>query len=176
MAGSSLRLTSRAVAVISIFSALIVCVRIVRIPLHVPGAGSIPWITLMIVGRAISTYPLTSTVTGFIVGVITTIAGIDFPPGPQHIIKYLVLGLVIDATYKVLPKHNVLTYVIIGAITSISKLLSVYVVAYILNIPLIVIKVVLIYVLALHTVFGVIAGLIAYSLVLAVSKVKVLRS
>ena len=176
MASNSLRLTPRAVAVISVFSAMIICVRLVRIPLHIPGAGSIPWITLMILGRAISTYSLTSTITGLIAGIITTVAGIDLPPGPQHIIKYLVSGLVIDATYGVLPKHNVFTYLVIGALTSTSKLLSVYVVAYILNIPLIVIKAVLIYVLALHTVFGIIACLIAYSLVLTISKVKGLRS
>ena len=170
MASNSFRVTSRTLSEIALFSALVVGIRLLRIPLHIPGAGSIIWIAIFIIARAYSSYPLISTSIGLISGTVVTLAGIDFPPGPQHFVKYVIAGVTADATRKVIRRESALTYALLGTLISLSKLLSVYVMSYILGIPIIIVKMMLAYVLVLHVVFGAIAGIVAYYVVIVIKK------
>ena len=169
MASSEGRVRPKALLVseVALFSALLIATRFFKLRLHVPGAGSVAWIAVLLIARGVSDYPATATLVGLISGVLVTVMGIDVPPGPQQVLKYILAGVVVDAFGCLVLRRfrNPLSYGVSGGAASLAKLFSVYVIALVLNLPVFVIHAVLTYVAALNFVFGVIAGLIAFYVV-----------
>lgn len=164
---SGVRSKALLVGEVALFSALLIATRFFKLRLHVPGAGSMAWIAVLIITRGLSEYPATATLVGLISGVVTTVTGIDTPPGPQQVLKYVLAGAVVDALgYLILRKsRNPLSYGVAGGVASLAKLLSVYLIALVLNLPVFVVKAVLTYVAVLNFAFGVVAGVIAFYVV-----------
>ena len=165
---------SRVVSEVALYSALIIVTRLFKLHLHVPGSGSMVWIAIMLVARGLSRFPATSTLIGLVVGVVASVSGIDMPPGPHQLLKYLLAGASIDALGYLIMRRlpNQVTYALAGAAASLSKMFSVYMVALLLSIPVFVVKAVLAYVAALNTAFGCVAGVIAYYVVRAALKAR----
>ena len=165
------RVRSKALLVseVALFSALLIATRFFKLRLHIPGAGSVAWIAVLIIARGLSDYPATATLIGLISGVVTTVTGIDMPPGPQQVLKYVLAGVAVDALWYIMLRkfRNPLSYGATGGVASLAKLFSVYVIALVLNLPVFVIKTVLAYVATLNFVFGIIAGVIAFYVVKA---------
>ena len=166
MAGSEGGVRSKALLVseVALFSALLIATRFFKLRLHVPGAGSVAWIAVLLIVRGISDYPATATLVGLISGVVVTVMGIDMPPGPQQVLKYALAGAVVDGFGHLILRRfrNPLSYGVVGGVAGLAKLFSVYVIALVLNLPAFVIGAVLTYVASLNFVFGVIAGVIAF--------------
>ena len=169
MAGSEDRVRSKALLVseVALFSALLIATRFFKLRLHIPGAGSASWIAVLLIARGVSDYPATATLVGLISGVLVTVMGIDVPPGPQQVLKYVLAGAVVDAFGWLVLKRfrNPLSYGLSGGAASLAKLFSVYVIALVLNLPVFLIHAILTYVAALNFVFGVTAGVIAFYVV-----------
>ncbi len=175
MAGSEGGVRSKALLVseVALFSALLIATRFFRLRLHVPGAGSVAWISVLLIVRGVSDYPATATLVGLISGVAVTVMGIDVPPGPQQVLKYVLAGAVMDVFGHLILRRfrNPLSYGVAGGVASLAKLFSVYVIALVLNLPVFVISAVLTYVAASNFLFGVIAGVIAFYVVKALATV-----
>ncbi len=164
---------SRVVGEVALFSALIIVTRMFKLHLHIPGSGSMPWIALLIIARGISRYSITSTLIGVVVGSLVTVSGLDIPPGPHQFIKYVIAGASVDALGAVMRRFpNQLTYALSGIAAGLSKMFSVYLIAAILSIPVFIVKAVLAYVAGLNAVFGCVAGVMAFYIVKAVTRVR----
>lgn len=170
------RIGTRSLSEVSAFSALLVGLRLVKIPIHVPGFGGILWITTLIVARGCSSYPLIATWIGLIAGIIITVTGIDFPPGPQQFVKYVATGIVIDLLFYLLfkKKNNVLGYATIGIFANLSKLTSVCIIAYFLGMMKM-LKMLSLYIIALHIASGIIIGVLAYYTTKILRRTKISR-
>jgi len=169
LAGSEDRVRSKALLVseVALFSALLIATRFFKLRLHIPGAGSAAWIAVLLIVRGVSDYPATATLVGLISGVLVTVMGIDVPPGPQQVLKYVLAGAMVDAFGCLILRRfpNPLSYGVSGGAASLAKLFSVYVIALVLNLPVFVIHAILTYVATLNFVFGFIAGVIAFYVV-----------
>ena len=169
MASSESRVRSKALLVseVALFSALLIATRFFKLRLHVPGTGSIAWIAVLLIARGISDYPTTATLVGLVSGTVITVTGIDIPPGPQQVLKYVLAGAVVDALgYLILRRfRSPLSYGIAGGAASLAKLFTVYLIALVLNLPLFVTSAILAYVMALNLLFGAVAGVIAFYII-----------
>jgi len=169
LAGGEGRVRSKALLVgeVALFSALLIATRFFRLRLHVPGAGSMAWIAVLVIVRGLSEYPATATLVGLVSGIVITVTGLDMPPGPQQVLKYVLAGAVVDALgYLMLRRfRNPLSYGVAGGVASVAKLLSVYLIALVLNLPVFVVKAVLTYVAVLNFTFGAIADVVAFYVV-----------
>jgi len=176
LASSKSRVRSKALLVseVALFSALLIATRLFKLRLHVPGTGSITWIVVLLIARGISDYPTTATLVGLVSGTIITVTGIDIPPGPQQMLKYVLAGATIDALeYLVLKRsRNPLSYGATGGAASLAKLFTVYLIALVLNLPVFVTGAILAYATILNLLFGAIAGVIAFYII----KILVMRN
>ena len=144
---------------IALFSALIVLVRVYKVPLHVPGLMSVPWITLLLLAHeCIGPGQPSSTIVGGITGVILSM--LDYPPGPHQALKYVVAGAAIDSI-SLLASDLRLRMIVGGVSASVSKLAVMYAVAAIYGLPLIVIQVSVAYLAGIHVAFGLLSGFLA---------------
>ncbi len=177
MEGTSLRLDAKVICDVSLFSALIIALRIVRIPIHVPGFGSMLWILILIIARGYNTHPLISTIIGSVSGLMVMFWGIDLPPGPHQFFKYLITGISMDLAYMIfmqLKLERLYKYLclILGVIGSLSKLFGIYILAILLNIKIKLIKIMSISVISFHILWGCLAGLIGYNILIVINKIK----
>ncbi len=164
------RLKGSFISKIALFSALIIVMRLFKLPLHIPGAGSAPWLGVMIIARGLSDYAMTTTLIGLIVGVIAF--GMDMPPGPWHIVKYVVAGMIIDIMDRLLLRRTTssISYGLTGALAGFAKVLGIYIIALLLSLPVFIIHSLLVYAVALNGAFGFVVGIIAYHVVEAVRR------
>ena len=159
------RLTkSQKVALIAIFSALLIVVRAFRIPIHMPGVGGVLWFIILLIASIVIQIPLPATEIAFLGGLVNSFM-FDNPPGPFSLIKYIAAGITIDLLWLILKKHSLIYDILIGAIAYSVSFLMLALTFIFFGIKMQVLSLGLPYLVAVHAVLGGISGFIVYTIV-----------
>ena len=160
---------SRKVALVAIFSALLVVVRLIRIPVRVPGFGGLLWLIILMLSSVIIPTNFSATQVAFIGGLFSSFI-IDTPPGPYHLVKYLSAGITMDLLNKLTKTHGVVSQVIIGAVSYGVSIIATIATFSLFGIKMQALALGILYVILLHMIFGGIGGIISYTIASRVRK------
>jgi len=150
--------------------------RLFRIPLRVPGLGGVPWLVILLIVPEILSFKLSSTKISFIGGLIASFF-LDNPPGPFHLIKYILAGLTIDFFHHILKKcSDYYVNVAIGALSYIISFTSLIILFALIGVNMRVLALGIFYVIALHAIFGAFAGYLSHLIINMVKRGKITRT